>query len=146
MSRWRGSPAGFVFMSDAAAGSSILSTPMRDLESCRNKSSRVHPDIASYGTCDITAVYFYVLLEQLVDHRHIDPGRERQLHVSHRRNQPMTEVTLRHGTEIQEQRHTGRPYDDIYPTNDLGSTIVGPRGISEPACRPPGNGWSGSAS
>jgi hypothetical protein len=31
----------------------------------------------------------------------------------------MTQVTLRHGTEIRGQRHTGRPYDDIYEQSGL---------------------------
>ncbi len=35
-------------------------------------------------------VHFYVVLELLVDHRHFDPRCERHLHLSHRRNQPIS--------------------------------------------------------
>ena len=60
---------------------------------CRSRSVRhAHrrPGIPGHGTCGVTAVHFHVLLERLVDHRHVDPRRERHLHLSHRRNQPMS--------------------------------------------------------
>ena len=50
--------------------------------------------IPGHRSCGLPAVHFYVLLELLVDDRHIDPRRQRDLHVSHRRNQPMIEVEV----------------------------------------------------
>ena len=61
----------------------------------------------------IAAVHVYVLLKHFVDYRHVDPCRERHLHVSHRHNQPMTDVTVQRATDVREQRRAARPCTDI---------------------------------
>jgi hypothetical protein len=69
--------------------------PYRDLHvrQCRIRSIRHadgSPGIPRDGSCRVDAVHVYLLVEHLVDHRHVDPCREWYLQLRRRGNQPMS--------------------------------------------------------